>query len=480
MLLFARIFKGVLGLFIALAVLLALRYYAASGWGNDYPSGRLTPDQHQFRITSYRLDIHVNPQRRRLKVRCLMGLRFRDGADTVRLNFVEGYHIKRLRVDGREVDAHYANDYVWWTRQTKTNPFQRVELIYEGAPLQARRAPWRGGFVWRKDEQGMPWMGLACQGEGGKIWLPARDGAGIKSDTLMMCIKVPRPLFAAASGHLLKVDSLRDSLIFHWRSFYPILHYNINFTIGHYVVIKDTLHSVNGRDVAVRLYALKGDSARFATLLKPLKKAVHFMEQRLGAYPWPDDKIGLAQTPYGGMENQTLIAYGSRIQFIRVAGYRINRLLIHELAHEWWGNLISAADWDDFWLHEGFATYMEALYTEHIGGERAYRAYGRRLRRRVKNTQPVVLNRTRTTNEAYDNDVYNKGALTLYALRHAVGDTAFFNMLQQWGISAGPTDARTTKQFMAFAQSYAPRSLKEFFHSFLYTTQSVDTLLPGL
>jgi aminopeptidase N len=150
---------------------------------------------------------------------------------------------------------------------------------------------------------------------------------------------------------------------------------------------------------------------------------LRFMEETFGPYPFRADKYGVVQTPYLGMEHQTAIAYGSTFSD-NAFGY--DWLHLHELAHEWWGNLATAADWRDFWLHEGTAIYTEALYLEKIGGPERYRAYLASKRPLIKNAAPVIPAGATTTGEAYfartdatDSDVYYKGGWVLHALRGA-------------------------------------------------------------
>ncbi len=489
-------FKGFVFLIIALAGLFVVRYYSASGLGSAYPSGRLTPAQKHFRITSYTLDISVKPAERRLYVRCAMRLRFTDTPpDTLRLNFVDGFTIHTLKVNGRPVEWHYENNYLLWLLPASANTEDiTVQTVYHGSPLQAVRAPWRGGFVWRKDKAGFPWIGLACQGEGGKIWLPTRDGAGLKSDSLTLRIRVPRPLYAAASGHLVRTDSLRDTLTYTWQSNYPIAHYNINFAVGRFHVLTDTLHGKGHSVIPVRVYALPGDTLLFRSLLTESKKIVHTLEDFCGAWPWPEDKIAIAETPFFGMENQTLIAYGSQNRVVRAGPFRINRLLIHELAHEWWGNKISAARWRDFWLQEAFASYMEVLYTEAHYGRETMRLYLKRMKRAVRNKIPLIQNDVITSSKAYNADLYNKGALFLHSVRHAMGDDAFFTMLKSWARQDTPEsrnrhsfteyakplnhNLRTTEQFFRHVQNHTSAPMEALFQTFLFTTDTSDTFLP--
>jgi len=144
----------------------------------------------------------------------------------------------------------------------------------------------------------------------------------------------------------------------------------------------------------------------------------------------------VVETPHLGMEHQTIIAYGNQFQPGAWPDY--DWLHHHELSHEWWANLVTAADWKDMWIHESFGTYMQALYLESRHGEEAYRQEMASKRRRLKNIEPVAPRETHDTRQIYfgpdggfNNDIYSKGSWVLHTLRWTVGDEAFFAGLRR-------------------------------------------------
>jgi aminopeptidase N len=167
------------------------------------------------------------------------------------------------------------------------------------------------------------------------------------------------------------------------------------------------------------------------------------MEEIFGPYPFRADKYAVVEAPYLGMEHQTAIAYGDEW---RDNEFGFDWLHLHELAHEWFANLVNAPDWSHMWVHEGFAMYIEALYAERIGGIERYHDYMRdRMLPRIVNRQPVVPRPGLDAQEAYfgrtdatDQDVYFKGAWVLHTLRwlfraefgEEPGDAAFFRGLR--------------------------------------------------
>src|SRR5690606_23767023 len=139
-------------------------------------------------------------------------------------------------------------------------------------------------------------------------------------------------------------------------------------------------------------------------------------------------------TPHLGMEHQTIIAYGADFKntsMTRGTDWGFDALHHHELSHEWWGNLVTNADWRDMWLHEGFGTYMQALYMEHIGGEDGYRAYLADMKTGIRTQYPIAPRTSPTAKEIYRADIYPEGGYVLHTLRYLLGDEAFFLVLRR-------------------------------------------------
>jgi aminopeptidase N len=166
------------------------------------------------------------------------------------------------------------------------------------------------------------------------------------------------------------------------------------------------------------------------------------------------------------MEHQTLIAYGGEFEDHPEFGF--DDLLLHEVAHEWWGNSVTAADWADFWIHEGFATYAEALYVLDTQGEARYLEYMKEKERDNENREPIVAGRDRIAHEAYVGDIYSKGAGVLHSLRWLIGDEPFFAALHRF--ASQPPYAYglvSTADFEALVAEVAGRPLPWFFERYL-------------
>jgi aminopeptidase N len=189
--------------------------------------------------------------------------------------------------------------------------------------------------------------------------------------------------------------------------------------------------------------------------------------------------MGVVETPHKGMEHQTINAYGNG--YAKTA-YGYDDLLQHEFAHEWFGNQLTNADWDDMWLHEGLGTYMQPLYMAYLRGDQEYFASLMALRARIQNKAPIVSGKHRREEDVYaverggpGQDIYNKGALVMHTLRGLVGDDAFFRTVRE--VVYGSADPRpgnfaprygTTPEFIAIASRVSGRDLGWFFQAYLY------------
>jgi aminopeptidase N len=194
--------------------------------------------------------------------------------------------------------------------------------------------------------------------------------------------------------------------------------------------------SVSGKSLPVTFWVLPEDYDKGAGLAKQVKEFLSFYEEYLGPYPFRDEKLGIAQTKHLGMEHQTIIAYGNNFKN-NDDGF--DGLMLHELGHEWWGNMVTASDWRDMWLHEGFQSFMDTLYVERLHGKDAYLKSMSSRMKSLRNKQPVAPRESRTTTEIYmagpdylnsDGDIYGKGAVILHTLRYLIGDKAFFKALR--------------------------------------------------
>jgi aminopeptidase N len=446
--------------------------------------GPLLPEQAAYDVTHYDLAVAVDPAQRRIDGEVTVHAVVEDRLEHLVLNLDRRLAVTKAWPAGtpanaRPVERRNNDNQVWIELDPPRvrGDTVRVSLAYEGIPRAAPGAPWDGGLSWDTTPGGAPWIATSCQTEGADLWWPVKDHPSDEPDSMDLAFTVPDSLVAASNGRLQSVERASDSTkTYRWHVSTPINTYNVTLNAAPYVHLDTTYASTSGASVPVSAYVLPSDSARAAEALPDFLRQLRFLEQTLGPYPPRADKYGLAQTPFLGMEHQSLIAYGHDFTTGGV-GYEApyDALHFHELAHEWYGNLVTVHDWKDFWLHEGTATYLEALYTEHRQGERAYHERIDYFRRAISGERPVAR-RTPTSAEAiYHRDVYYRGAMVLHTLRYVVGEAALRTLLRRFAYPDGAEMGRsapfrhvTTTDFVRLAEEVSGRSLTAFFEVYLY------------
>lgn len=358
-----------------------------------------------------------------------------------------------------------------------------VRVAYSGKPKVAPKPPWVGGFVWSKTADGSPWVATAVQNDGADLWFPVKDHPSDKAETSSLHFTVPANLVAASNGKLASVVDNKDGTrTFNWEVSQPISNYCIALNVAPYKVIKDSVKSVSGEQIPIEFYVVPEHFEKAQSLVDLAKKYNAFFEKYLGPYPFRADKIGIAETPHLGMEHQTITAYGNEFKYNADGD---DWLLFHEFGHEWWANLVTGRDWNDFWIHEGFQSFMDTFYVETTKGKEAYFAAMKARQKNLKNVKPVAPREAQTTTQIYmlppdytksDGDIYGKGAMILHALRFYIGDEAFFKALRRMAyptaamekITNGKqTRLATTDEFLQIAEKESGKKLDWFFEVYL-------------
>ncbi len=416
------------------------------GFETDYEimdsGGELIAEQAAYKVHYYDLNFGVDPADSSLSGNTGMYAEMAHPADELVMDFDTTFTIDQLFIlkNGEHLaHATYQNrGGQLWIRPGKTlQPEDEIEvrIWYEGQPRVAENAPWDGGFVWDYTEEGDPWIGVACQVDGANIWWPGKDHPSDRADSVSISVTVPEGLTAASNGRAKGVDHNDDGTdTWHWFVSTPINDYAVSINVAPYEEISRTYESVTGEDVPFYFWALPENADKARDLIPDIKSQLRHYEELLGPYPFRGDKYGVVETPYFGMEHQTIIAYGAGYEddttFDTDSGF--DDLHHHELGHEWWANMVSAADWKDFWIHEGFCTYMSPLYAEYLHDKDQYHHFMYTMRSQIDNIQPVATRNTASTRDAYvGRDIYFKGAWMLHTLRHLIGEEDMMKSLRR-------------------------------------------------
>ena len=442
--------------------------------------GPLLPEQAAYDVYHYDLAVTVDPDRQRIDGRVTVFAAVETQLDKLVLNLDRRLSVGESWTMGHPSTPHPVerrNDRneVWIDLGEVREPGDtlRVSVSYEGTPRVAPNAPWDGGFSWSTTPNGDPWIATSCQTEGADLWWPVKDHPSDEPDSMDLSFTVPDSLTAVSNGILRGIDQTSDSTrTFRWHVSTPINAYNVALNAAPYASLDTTYASTSGDTVPVTAYVLPSDSARAVRALPDFLRQVRFLEKTLGPYPPRADKYGIAQTPFLGMEHQSIIAYGHDFTTGGI-GYDapFDALHFHELAHEWYGNLLTVDDWKDFWLHEGPATYLEALYAEHLEGDSAYHALTDYYRAQLEGGTPIARREPTTAEDIYHRDVYYRGALTLHTLRYVIGEATLRRILRQFATPSGDGPVFrhvTTREFRQLAETVSGRPLNAFFSVYLY------------
>jgi aminopeptidase N len=439
--------------------------------------GPLTANERATDVVAYELTLEVFPEKKALEGTGTMMVRAREAIREVEVQLDPRYDVPRVRVDGKEASFTRERGViaVALPEPLAAGGEARVSVDYRGKPWVALRAPWDGGFVWSEAPDGSPWIATAVQGEGCDMFWPCKDHFADKPERMEMHVTVPAGLSVAFNGRLQSVDEQPDGRrTFHWVVSSPISDYNVSLNIGPFERIETSWESVNGETVPIEFWALPSSEEKARRLIEDdLRHQIEWYERTLGPYPWGDEKLGLVETPHLGMEHQTLNAYG--------AGFErddegFDGLLQHELAHEWFGNLMTHERLNDAWLHEGYGAYMQPAYALDRYGDAFYHHSMYRSYLGLLNCEPVVRADDPTSDEAFNPDIYGKGAWTLHTLRALIGDEAFWRATRRllydteepWDLPYPIAPRyRSTEEFVAIVNETVGSDLTWFFDVYL-------------
>ncbi len=347
---------------------------------------------------------------------------------------------------------------------------QSITVFYNGKPKIAKKAPWQGGFVWKKDKNKNPFVSLACEGDGAQVWLPIKSYLGDEPDSVTTHYTVPNNLVAVSNGKLTSVIDNGNFKTFTWQTSYAINPYNISMYIGKYKSIQADYTCIDGEHMILNHYVLDYNYSKALDHFKQVEGILKTFEELFGKYPWPKDGYKLVESPFAGMEHQTAIAYGNGYKNEKNETY--DYIILHETAHEWWGNAVSVSDFSDLWIHEGIATYAEALFVEKTKGYKAYIDYTYWNSILVKNKKPIIGPKDVYYSDYKDGDVYMKGAVMLHTLRnHINNDTLFFSILKTF-FKENCYKIVTTSDFIKIVNKLTGKDYNYFFNQYLYKRES--------
>ncbi|WP_432189201.1 M1 family metallopeptidase [Streptomyces sp. Tue6028] len=298
---------------------------------------------------------------------------------------------------------------------------------------------------------------VAGEPQGAMTWYPANSHPTDKA-SYDFTLTVPKGYTAVANGLLRGQRTTHDRTTFRWRQSEPMAAYLATATVGKFKVEQYTT-----RD-GVRVYNAVDprEATAAAPVLKKLPSVLAWESEVFGRYPFRAAGAIVDRAPQVGyaLETQTRPVYDSAPDL---------GTLVHESAHQWFGDSVSLTRWKDIWLNEGFATYAEWLYTEQHGGRSAQKTFDSLYASPASSDLwAFPPGDPGSGAHLFDTPVYARGAMTLHKVRTAVGDRAFFRILRNW--AAGNRDGHgTTAQFVRLCERESGKDLGHLFHTWLET-----------
>ena len=396
-----------------------------------------------------------------------------EDSESEKVDFRRDSNIIYIQMSGESI-TQYDND---------TNLY-KIVIYYHGKPREAVNPPWDGGWVWTKDSLGNPWMSVAAQGLGASSWFPCKDIQSDEPDEgIRFEINCPDSLVAIGNGNgriiggINKEETSKSNpMVFFWKVKNPINTYDIIPYIGKYTNFDDTYQGEGGKlDLSywVMPYNLEKAKKQFAQV-KPMLQCFEYW---FGKYPFYEDSYKLVEAPYLGMENQSNIAYGNKYingyhgSDLSASGWGLkwDFIIIHESAHEWWGNSITSKDIADMWIHESFANYAETLYTEWLFGKEAGNEYCIGTRKRILNYKPIIG--PYGVNKEGSGDMYYKGGNMIHNIRHIINNDSLFRNILRGLNTTFYHQTVTTEQIEAYINKHSGIDFQKIFDQYLRTTQ---------
>lgn len=439
----------------------------------------------QLALTFEHLDLatKVYPDQKRIESTATLTLTSSRPVPVLILDMFPRFKIASIAIDGKTIaPSAYSNPEgqlrITLPRAIPAGKRFVAKVVFSGTPPLAKRPPWEGGTTWTTTPDGKyPWIDTSLWGGGCDLLYPCLDHPTLKPATTDLHYTVPAGLMAVGNGTLVSKTEAPGWTTWNWKA-RSIHTYGSVLDVGPYKVMEGDYKSRFGNTIPMRFYYLPGEEAKAAELFAEFPRTLHFWESVIGPYPWSDQKMGVIRVPFSGLENQTMNGYSNDYP---KTPFGWDSLMNHEFAHEWFANQLSAANYDDLWLHEGLGSYAQPLLSQFQGGEIDYMAQLKSQRAGIRNEQPLVSGGERDEKWVYADptgprgDIYPKGSWVAHTLRQLIGDDAFFKAIRI--LVYGREDPKpgnftpqfgTTQGFLKIVNQVTGKDYKWFFDVYLY------------
>lgn len=393
----------------------------------DSLQGGLRFERTCFDVLRYDLNIKINPDEKSIVGFNEITFKVVESTSKIQLDLFDNMLIDSIIYNSKKLNytREFNAVFIDFSSSLTKNTTEKIRFYYSGKPKVAKRAPWDGGFVFKKDRNGNHHVGVAVQGTGASLWYPVKDTQTDEPDNgATIKVAVPNGLMNVSNGRLLGSEDLKNGFTrWDWEVKNPINTYNITINIADYAHIHE-----NYKGLDLDYYVLRENETIAKTHFEEVKTMMDCFQGKFGTYPFVEDGYKLVESSYLGMEHQSAVAYGNKFMQGYLGsdlsdtgvGLNFDYITIHESGHEWFGNSITSSDIADMWIHEGFTQYSEIVYVECLLGYEKAMEYAYGLRKNVRNDRPIIGQCC--VNSEGSGDMYPKGALLVNTLRHVIND----------------------------------------------------------
>ncbi len=430
------------------------------GVEHDFRAYLQQAPEHNFDVLHYAYDWKIDYNSRHIQGKASMRVRSLDeNLNKITIHLGDAMVVSHISQAQMSLNFVHQNDLleIFLNQIYASGKEFEVEIAYQGYPEEGLNfaAHQSQPIIWSLDEP-----------ISARHWFPCYDLPDDKA-TVDMDITVPSPLVVASNGTLLgQKDNSDGTVTYTWQETYPISSYLIFVAASNYAVFSDTYDSEKG-PMEVTFYAYPEHLSLAKQDFSVTVPMIEFYSGVFGEYPFLNEKYGMAVIPGGtSMEHQTCTSLSEKAV---LGTHSYDSLIAHELAHQWWGDLLTPADWADIWLNEGFATYSDALWWENLYGLEG-------LKTRMAEIKEAYFTRhTGVEHPLYNPPTghlfcaaeYDKAACVLHMLRSVVGDDNFWKILKKYAQDFAYATV-ATQDFQKVCEEESTQSLDWFFDQWVY------------
>ena len=440
----------------------------------DTLRGSITPEREWWDLTYYHLDIDVNPNDKFISGKNTIQYEVLKPYQTMQIDLQSPMEITKVIQNGKELNVEHDGNAHFIQLNDKQNigDINSVIVHYKGFPKEAKRAPWDGGFSWKKDNNGKHFIATSNQGLGASVWWPNKDHMYDEVDSMLISVTNPKGLTNISNGRLRKLENKDDKVTSHWFVDNPINNYGVNLNIGDYANFSEIYKGEKG-NLDMNYWVLRDNLEKAKEHFKDAPKMMKAFEHWFGPYPFYEDSFKLVEVPYLGMEHQSSVTYGNQYKKGYLGrdlsssgwGLKFDFIIIHEAGHEWFANNITNKDAADMWIHEGFTAYSENLFLDYYYGKEASADYVIGTRANIRNDKPLIG--PYNVNKEGSSDMYYKGANLLHTIRQIIEDDDLWRKILRGLNEEFYHQTVTTKQVEDYINNYSWTSLTSIFDQYL-------------